>query len=93
MKKKKYFPDNYVYSFDPNSYHNDPAQQHGSIAEDRLREQTKARLNKVLTKGESADNDDELEDHQVRYTDADGNEHIKGTGAIIPDHKEEEEKG
>lgn len=25
----------------------------------------------------------ELEDHQFRYTDADGNEHIKGTGAIL----------
>ena len=92
MKKKKYFPDNYVYSFDPNSYHNDPAQQHGSIAEDKLREQTKARLKKVLTDPEPSDND-ELKDHQVRYIDAEGNEHIKGTGAIIPDHKEEEEEG
>ena len=28
------------------------------------------------------DEDDGLEDHQVRYVDADGNEHIKGTGAL-----------
>ena len=44
MKKKKWPPKGYVFSFDPKSYHNDPAQQHGSIAEDKLREKTIARL-------------------------------------------------
>jgi hypothetical protein len=37
-------PKGYVFANDPKSYHNDPAQQHGSIAEDLLRKETIARL-------------------------------------------------
>ena len=34
------FPKGYVFASDPKSYHNDPAQQHGAIAEDQLRNKT-----------------------------------------------------
>ena len=44
MRTKKWPPPNYVWAFDPKSYHNDPAQQHGTIAEDKLREKTITRL-------------------------------------------------
>jgi len=37
-------PKGYVFASDPKSYHNDPAQQHGSIAEDLLRKETITRL-------------------------------------------------
>ena len=44
MKENGWPPKGYVFSFDPKSYHNDPAQQHGSIAEDKLRKETIARF-------------------------------------------------
>ena len=37
-------PKGYVWGWEKDSYHNDPAQQHGSIAEDLLRKETIARI-------------------------------------------------
>jgi hypothetical protein len=44
MKENGWPPKGYVFKFNPKSYHNDPAQQHGSIAEDQLRKETISRL-------------------------------------------------
>ena len=37
-------PKGYVFKSNPKSYHNDPAQQHGSIAEDKLRKETNSAI-------------------------------------------------